>query len=687
MQIELNRNDYLFLGTYKLVKVYFFIIGLLASFRFAFMLYFADKVIYEKNFIEILYAFYMGWRYDTIVAAYAIIVPFLLYWLSSLVLSKKIFNIVSFVSGLWFYLVIVLIIFISISDIGFYSFFQDHLNILFFGLFEDDTEAVLRSIWKNYPVEFALIGFLAFLVYLFFFLKKQFKFLAYKQPSLLNPGPIKFLILTFMLFVLLFGAARGGFGMMVLSPKYAEFSKNQFINHLAFNGVLSFEQAIKLRRSRTSDDFNMARAMGYGDDIHKAFSDFLEIDATPTKKEYLIQLLMRQTPSNPLLNEIRPHVIVLVMESFGSHWIQYNSGEFDFMGPLQNHFNEDIIFPNFVSGGNGTIGSLMVIGTNIPYRNGDHFISESRYMQLPLQSALHIPYKENGYETSFVYGGKLGWRDIGKYFSYQNYHHVEGESHIIEQLKLSGTQGTEWGLYDEHFFNFIQDKLVNTKRPQFILGLTTSNHPPFDVPTSFQAPKLSIPEALKGRITREQSLFLERFRAFQYANYKLAEFISAIKNSPLSNKTIIAVSGDHNFWGFMNYSNEENYSKYTVPFYLYLPPALRPTVVKTHQVGSHEDIGPTLYNLSLSEANYLAFGEDLLSSRQAVAINADIWASSEGVYIKDKSYAWQDHGPLVQIDPNPNHFDRLLKQVRATLSVADFYLRESLRQSHQNSKR
>lgn len=680
MQKKLTRNDLLFYSYSKLLKIYFLVIFLLTSFRLGFVAYYADKEVYSSFFSDLIYAFYMGWRYDTIVACYLLALPFVLFWLTSFLKSKKLFNFVSWLSGAFFYFAILMTVFISIADMGFYSFFQDHLNILFFGLFEDDTTALLKSIWKNYPLEYALAGFAAFMIFLFIFIKRIFKLLVRDQRSVLHSGFIKYFLLTLTGLILLFGGARGGYGVLVLAPKYADFSKSLFINQVSLNGLITFEKAVKLRRTRSAMNFNMARAMGYGDNIHKAYSDYLGLDASPTSKENLTSLLARKTPLNKKAEEIKPHVIVFLMESFGAHWLQYNSETFDFLGPLKQHFQQDIYFDNFLSGGNGTIGSLMVLSTNIPYRNGARFISESRYMQLPLKCAAHVPYQEGGYETSFVYGGKLGWRDIGKYFSYQNYHHVEGESHIKDSLKLKGRQGTEWGLYDEHLFNHVYKKLKDAKRSQFVMALSTSNHPPFEVPSSFKGKDLKLPEVLKERIAREQDLFLLRFRAFQYANYKLAEFIQKIKESELGKKTIIAVTGDHNFWGFMNYEKAEAFSKYRVPFYLYLPQSLRPIKFNAKKMGSHEDIMTTLYNVSLSERDYISFGEDLFAEVKSIAINSDIIASDEGVIWKGKSYGWAKQ-PLIGPTPLQEPLDQLKQQFRSILTVSDHYLREAYQKS------
>jgi phosphoglycerol transferase MdoB-like AlkP superfamily enzyme len=686
MKLELTRNDFLIQGVTKFIKIYLLLISLLTLFRTIFVIYFSNLDYISNNILELAYAFFMGWRYDTIVASY-LLIPFLIsILLTSLMKVRLLSNLSSFIFGIYFFIFFNIITLLSICDLGFYSYFQDHLNILFFGFFEDDTVAVVKSIWKNYPLEYALVGYSFYIAFIAWVLKRTFKFIHRDSKSIMHKGMIKFSLISIILLVAILGGARGGYGILVLSPKYADFSKSLFINQAALNGIITFEKAYKLRRSRSSMNFNMAKALGYGDNIHRAFSDYLGFDTSPTQKEKLINLLERKTPLNPTAENLKPNVIVLLMESFGAHWSKYNSDTFNFLGDLDKNFKEDYSFKNFISSDNGTIGSLMVLGTNIPHRAGARFISESRYMQLPLGSAAHVPFKESGYETNFLYGGKLGWRDIGKYFTYQGIDFVEGESHIRESLNLKGKQGTEWGLYDEHFFEHIYKKLSSTNRPQFLLGLSTSNHPPFEVPDTFSAPELILPKELKERISREEDLFIQRFKAFQYSNFKLAEFINKVKNSKLKDNTIIIVTGDHNFWGFMNYEKSESFLKYTVPLYIYVPDSLKPRRVNLSKFGSHEDIMTTAYNLALSDKSYLSFGEDLFSTTGSISMNGSIIASGKGAKFSGKFYEWSADG-LLKPDASNIEDKELIKQNNSSLSIADFYLRNELKKSLKSKKR
>ena len=681
---DIFRTNLLLIGIGRIIKFYVFFLVIFLIARVAFTLYFADQSFLEQNYHDILTAFYMGWKYDTLVISYLIIPIFFLFILLALIGNQKIFLWSRFPLRAYFLFFSLLIPLILISDLGFYSFFQDHINILFFGLFEDDTSALIESIYKNYPLVEALILFTLYAFFSFYCSLKIFPKGSLKSYFFLRGSLLKFSGISILGFILLFGGARGGYGDLVLSPKYSDFSKSEFINQMAINGVIALDKTIRVRVRNNRKDFNLAKAMGYENDIHEAFADYLGIDVSLTDQGQLINLIKRKTSYSDKLENEKINVVVFMMESFGASWIDYQSDNFNFLGGLKKHFEEDYYFQNFISSDNGTIGSLVSLASNIPPRPGKRFLSESKYMQTKLTSSAHLPFKKNGHETMFLYGGKLGWRDIGRYFKYQDYDHIVGENRIKSELNLRGRQGTEWGLYDEHFFSYVFEKLNKSTRPLFILGLSTSNHPPFEVPKSFKKNKIQIPIELKKRISRENDLFLKRFMAFSYSNEMLARFISKVKQSKkLRENTIIAVTGDHNFWGFMNYKKEEVFKKYTVPFYLYVPEKLKVDAVNLNKISSHEDIMPTLYHLSLSDTEYLSFGEDLFSVSKSYAINSSLYASQEGLYYKNKPYHWSQI-PFVNSRQAQKDFFDLKKRYRSTMAISDFYLEYEYQKERSN---
>jgi magnesium-transporting ATPase (P-type) len=130
--------------------------------RVFFFFYFGGAQYFDTHSLDIFRAFILGLRYDLIVTSYLLapVVIFLLlififplkwlYWLETLLVKISVL-----LGG-------VLFLAVEICDLSFYSFFQDHINILFYGLFEDDTSAVLESIWKDYPVVWIGLGIIVY---------------------------------------------------------------------------------------------------------------------------------------------------------------------------------------------------------------------------------------------------------------------------------------------------------------------------------------------------------------------------------------------------------------------------------------------------------------------------------------------------------------------------------------------
>lgn len=681
MLVKLSRTELLI---YSLKKIIFFFLALLlifALFRVFFALYFGSLGLLISRPYEVLQAFILGLRYDSMVISYTVVPAFLLISIFSLFRSRKVIEVLYFFLHKWFFITSIALILLLICDMGFYLYFQEHMNILFFGFFEDDTVALLTTIYKNYPLTYGLIALSIFLIVWYIFTKKIFRSLA-KKRGFIRGNIFSFLFVFISMSYLFFGMLRGSFSDLPLSPSYVSISSETFINQMAINGIITFHKAYKTRQSINGKNENVAELMGYKDE-YRAFSDYLGFDTSPTKKENLIKLLNRKTGINPTLDILKPHVIVFVMESFGTFWLKYHSNSFNLLGSLETHYNEDITFDRIVSSDNGTIGSLTSIMSNIPNRPGVRFLNESKYLNLKLESSSLEPYLKRGYETTFLYGGKLAWRNIGYYAKNLGFHNVVGEDVLKNNLNLKGKIGTEWGIFDEHLFNYVYDILKKSKRPQFILVMTTTNHPPYEVPESYEPKPLLINTSpLYKRIERELSLVEKRFLSYQYANDVLGNFISSVKNDiELKENTIISFTGDHNFWGFINYSHEESFEKYKVPFYVYAPINIRPKSWNRTKLGAHTDIMTTLYDLSLSDTSFISFGKNLFNNVDSFAINSSVIASKNGAKIDNKFFPFEsDESSLIKIesvagDPELEIFYRSL------MATSDYFLKLSLEAS------
>ena len=368
------------------------------------------------------------------------------------------------------------------------------------------------------------------------------------------------------------------------------------------------------------------------------------------------------------------------MESFASMWWPHDN-ELGFLDSFKPHTESDYLFLNFLSSENGTIGSVVSLATGLPLRPGSRFLSEGQYMRTPLASSAHLPYKRAGYKTRFLYGGKLGWRQLGSYLQAQGWDVLEGADQLIEKMSLQGMKdaerGNEWGIFDEYLFRYVQQELKDAREPQFFFVLTTSNHPPFETPPSFKpsGPKKLSPE-LKRLFTLSEGEVQSRMHTMQYANRQLGDFLTQVKAGPLKEKVAVAATGDHAFWIGRDEGKPGFARKYGVPFYLYLPDALKPPLWDKENWGSHIDVLPTLYEQTLSNAEYWAFGQSLFAPKGAALNAKNLVVDKSGAYIAGAPHCWVE-GAVKTLKPCEPSTELLMLRnyQRAQIGLTDEFLR------------
>ena len=216
----------------------------------------------------------------------------------------------------------------------------------------------------------------------------------------------------------------------------------------------------------------------------------------------------------------------------------------------------------------------------------------------------------------------------------QGFDFIEGEIEVKKALadnhiNMVGTH--DWGIYDEDLFKYIELKLrEKSDKNKLYVVMTTTNHPPFELPLSYKtdaiANELDIKNFPEASRIIDPHLASARFKTYRYSSDALSTFIDLIKNSELKKSTLIAATGDHSSW-LVNFNSNERFIKDTVPFYLYVPENIRQAhslnkLTFESSFGSHMDIWPTIYNLSLNDADYDSFGSDMfLEKNLTFALN------------------------------------------------------------------
>ena len=645
----------------KLFYIHLVFLVFMTLFRVAFFTYYLELDSFDNYYFDILNAFFLGFRIDLTVVGYIQVLPTLA--LIALFYIKKDSFYKLFTIFLKYYLFITyfMVAILFFADFGFYSYFKEHINLLFFGLFEDDTSALMVTFWQNYNVIIILGSFLAYLIFVFFIIKK---ILHSNQKDTKSFFRLKFTPLIFLILIAFnFLIIRGTVGMYPLGKMIPNVSENAYINKIPQNGVRAFITAYGIRKAFVSKKLDYIKLLGFENRIEDAFKIHKHSENIDTEN-----LLNNITYTSKKIDDNDYNVVVIMVESFGLPILKYQSNEFDIMGSLKKHFEEDVLFTNFISDGDGTINSLESMLLNIPYRPNSFILSQSSYAQTAFDYTAAFLYNDSKYNTSFIYGGDLTWRDLGTFVKYQGYKSTEGKQDIFKSLNVKENEGDffhPWGIYDKYLYTHILKKLEDSNEKEFIVALSTNNHPPYNIPSDYTSKSLVFSDDLKNHIIGDLSLAQQRFRSYAYALDQVGIFLDKFKESKFKDNTIVVVTADNNtVEGIMKYDDNPIFTSKNIPLYLYLPAKLKEKLdIDTKVAGSHKDIFPTLYNLTLDNKKYFAVGTNLLDKNQ-------IHYGFNGSMIINKDKEVRKLNSL-----NEASQDDIINYYKATLAVTEFLMK------------
>lgn len=576
---------------YRSLLFYIYFCLVYTVFRLVF--YFALLHEPSHQLSAIFHSFVLGVGFDTKFIAIVSLLFTLVAWCSPLfrtraeAIQRKLILSMS-------YVFMFLSVFLFIVDYYFYSNFGKRMDIEVFRIFEDETQMLLDSIYSDYNITGIILTILVTLVAHHFIFRKLLSL------NLPKPSQLKFQIAFMILYVLLIAhGARGSFGKFPLRRDDMFISQSTALNANVSNPVFSLKEAHKNKRKfsiRVSKSSIMER-------YNLSESEFENLNADSTFYTY--------TPKNQWLEQNKPNVVFVLMESMSMFLLQQHAPNNDMMGSLADVIDSCVVFENFVSATGGTIESLEQLQVSTLNKH----IARTRFKDKQFKTSIALPFKHQGYSTNYVSSGKLGWRNTGPFFKKQGYTNLYGHHHI--HASYTDVEANAWGTHDEYLYRVMYDKLQESQQQQtpfFGFGLTVSNHTPFSLPSHYTLKPLELtPEILQhSHADREQ--LLKSLQTFQYANHSLGEFMKKIIYSDLGKNTIIVATGDHTSRKVKKFTDDEVLSKVAVPLIMYIPPQYRPKQIDTARFGSHKDIFPTLFNLALSNAKYAKLGNNLLGA-------------------------------------------------------------------------
>lgn len=441
------------------------------------------------------------------------------------------------------------------------------------------------------------------------------------------PATIKHRLSSSFLFLFLTGALilpiRGGVGLAPINAGTVYFSEDMFVNHSAINVVWNVGSSV-FNRKPMKNPYNYG-----GIDAARALTD---------------SLLVKKGEPLKVLNNPRPNLLFIVLESFGNSLIGPLGGDPLTTPYLNKYSREGILFSNFYSSGNRTDKALPAIISGYPAQPAVSIIKEPRKSQ-SLPSLVKIM-KESGYSSSFWYGGDINFANFNSYLI------GAGFSQIITMENFDPSDyNSKWGVHDDVLFKALKDSMTTVKEPFFRTVLTLSSHEPFEVPMD---------PVFEGKDD------LTKFRnSVYYTDNALGAFLDWAKTTEWWKNTLVVLVADHcrrNSTDLYVYSPEI----FKIPM-LWLGGALDTTGITIDKLGSQVDIPVTLLD-QLDIKGDFPFSKDILAKETN---SFAFYVFNEGfAYINDNSALIFDQKlgePVVKTGKDPESAEKYGKAMLQVL--------------------
>jgi len=661
---------------------------------------------WQSSYSDILHAFWIGTRFDLKTLAVLLGIPVLLLGLAIRAIPlASILRIWKKLWPIWCVLVLLLINVLMVINYYYFKFYQSPINDLIFGLAQDDTQAILLTVWHDFPV----LSALAFILILTTCQYRLAIWLSGYLKSFFNKGTSTptgltiFSVVLCSLFVTTY-LARGGFGKFPLRSMHIAVSNDVFTNHLVPNGLWALNEA---RRSRQSYDLGNSADSGlhkYGfPNIEQAINnaDFIEQTGSnsnitlETENAHINPLDWRwqkvpDWPDTQLPLPPRPHVVLAVMESWGRQLLDFDNPDTnDLLGRLRPWLNEGGLdfFARALSSQPGTHPSLEALLLDTPLTP----LTQTRYGRVAYDTARARFYQQAGYRTVYLTAAPEAWRSLNIALLQQGFDDVLGENAIRKRFPQA--EKHTWGTDDEWMFRYAQELLLEAdaqQQPMLLVMMSVTNHPPYRVPSAYVPSPLDV-QHLGTTLATDPKTALSIMQTYQYANDALGGFLNELKSSGLLKSTLFAATGDHNHRSIIAYpDNSQLYYKYGVPIVMHIPQRYRLYGnADTQAWSSQQDIFPTLWAHSLWGHRVPRNGRNLYAdSAQASAalsfIDNGIVISDSGAVVNLANpvfYQWDStqtgKATLVPVESaSPNEaLHALWQRERARMALRDWRIR------------
>jgi hypothetical protein len=567
----------------------------------------------------------------------------------------------------------VTLIFLSLVNLHYFGFYKTPIDPIVFGFFEDDTKAIVQTIWSDFPVALTLLTLAVLSVAAIVGARRLSG--RFGSVASLHSRPAWVIVTGILLaFVLLVFSIKGTLRSIGLLRQNLTVTTSQFLNDMVPNGAIALLFAWDQRKESQDlgDPLTGLHRLGFDTPLDAAKELGIRASDAGSLRE-----AMYAGGSGPVSAAPKKNLLFFLMESWSAEPFLYQSSGFDVLGRLQPTLSDACHFSNTDSAQGGThpaIEAILFSTAITPLTSG-------AVGRTPLPWSIPLLMKQAGYETVFITSGRSGWRDMNRVMKTQGFDEIV-DALTLQQAYPEAELGI-WGVWDHYAFKYLSERLKKqTGKPLFAFVLTMTNHPPYDLPPDYNRVKLDMSKWGGERNSEDLGINLETYR---YSTDLLGGLVQDVKASPQYANTVIAATGDHNTRTFGIYATpERRYLVHQVPFVVWGEGLS--CGKQLHAPASHRDMFPTLFPLVGLDGGYVNTGRDLLADAGAsTPLDAQRSVSYDG-HARNAQGAWQLGNPAsfvctpVKAGTSCKFDAKDDAQERARLGLLDWFIRSSILQ-------
>lgn len=298
---------------------------------------------------------------------------------------------------------------------------------------------------------------------------------------------------------------------------------------------------------------------------------------------------------NATSDGLPPNIVFILVEGLGRRLTGVTDPQISFTPFIDSLAAEGLFWPNCFSTTERTFGVLSGVFASPPH---GRFGFSTPKAPTPRHHSLLFDLNQNGYTTSFYYGGDMSFDGYGFFMQSNHVDNLFSPQLVVEdsthyQLLADNNR---WGADDDQLFKYaVAQHKADTAvhRPYTDVYLTLSTHEPFIVEDieKYQAqvkrmleqhPKMS--DAERNNIVKNTNIY----GCYLYTDHSIKELFAYYASRPDFNNTIFVITGDHRM---ALVSAGMGLRKYNVPLVIYSPLLKRHKTM--HAVTSHIDIAPS----------------------------------------------------------------------------------------------